>query len=132
MREGWRGRRIASPREGAKWKRVDKRGDKRASVEGARVLAALENSCVKRNRDGMNKGVESLKWEREEKRIQKKKERGHTVCGEILFHFDIQSSANNQELYTNEYEFLILYCNYKCVNSFPKRDGNKMNKRGEC
>lgn len=74
MRGGWRGggggglrRREREP----KWKRVDKRGDKRASVEGARVLATLENSCVKRNSDEMDKGVESLKLEREKNKNKK-------------------------------------------------------------
>lgn len=41
MREGWR---IASPRKGAKVEESRQMGgDKRVSVEGARVLAALDN-----------------------------------------------------------------------------------------
>lgn len=56
------------PREGVKVEeRVDKRGDKRVSVQGARVFAALGKTFVlKRNKDELDEiGAESL-GEREE------------------------------------------------------------------
>lgn len=51
LRRGWE----------PKWKRVDKRGDKRAPVEEARVQKRSRKRCIKRKQDGVDKRDKTMR-----------------------------------------------------------------------